>query len=105
MVADIYPVLYQNDIYVVSTNTLYKGDNLSITQNSSQTQFKLDNCLGVTQNYPPPIMLPCDNVHTFCGDIAGDPYIIGDSYFITCYPSANKCVIVNIDASSDFHCW
>jgi hypothetical protein len=105
MASGVYPITYQNDVYVVSTNTLYKGNYFSITQTNSQTQFKLDQCLSTTQNYPPLIMLPCDGVHSFCGDFSGDVYQSGNSYVITCYPSSHSCVLVNIDDSSDDHCW
>lgn len=103
MIVEEEPVVYQNDVYVYETSTLYRGNDLEITSNSGELQFKLSQCNNTIENYPPPIMLPCDGVHSFCGDFGGISQY-GDSYIITCIPSFSLCVFVNVHNGPDISC-
>ncbi|MFN3940142.1 MAG: hypothetical protein ACK4IY_06115 [Chitinophagales bacterium] len=97
------PTVFQNDVYVYATATLYRGNDFEISNSGGSYQFKLSQCSNVIENYPPPIMLPCDGVHSFCGDFSGIQQY-GDSYFITCLPSTSLCVFVNVHNGPDITC-
>lgn len=105
MVEDATPTTFQNDFYVHSTEDLYKGNFLTISQvGGGGFSLSVENCVTTENDYFPPIMLPCDNVHTFCG-YPGGVRKIGDFYYVTCYPSSDACVSINVDSSPDECCW
>lgn len=103
MIEEAEPTVFQNDVYVYATSDLYRGNDFEITNTGGSYQFKLSQCSNVIEDYPPPIMLPCDGVHSFCGDLTGVQQY-GDSFFITCFPSFSLCVFVNVHNGPDITC-
>ena len=102
MIEGATPIVFQNDIYIFESETLIKGNYIEYSLNGSNLELKLSACTSEISDYIPPIMLPCDGFHTFCGDFA-QIAVYGNSYMVTCYPSSNACVMVNIDANPNFH--
>jgi len=95
------PDLYLNDYYIVSQQKLIKGELLNVTPFAgNKYEIKLTTDIRTISNYNPGRFVPCDNAHTFCGDLHGITQI-GNSYVVQCWPSQNICVSINIDSAKD----
>ncbi|MBP9550000.1 MAG: hypothetical protein WAT52_12790 [Chitinophagales bacterium] len=102
MIAVEAPTVFQNDVFVYATSELYRGNDFEIINSGGTYQFKISQCTSI-ENYPPPAMYPCDEVHSFCGNF-GVISQFGDSYIITCFPSSSLCVFINADNGPDITC-
>ena len=69
MIEGATPIVFQNDIYIFESETLIKGNYIEYSLNGSNLELKLSACTSEISDYIPPIMLPCDGVHTFAWGI------------------------------------